>query len=79
MEVGGAGIVGEKGWCGGEVAVKGEAKGAACGGDAADNVGAVDGGGVPSVGGYVDDFNADFGVAAALVGGNGEGFVEEAE
>ena len=62
-----------------EVAVDGETKGPANGGDAANKVGAINSGCVPSVGGNVDGFDTDLGVTAAVVGGCGECFVEEAE
>eukprot|EP00977_Amphora_coffeiformis_P018127 scaffold6199_cov167-Amphora_coffeaeformis.AAC.2 len=47
--------------------------------DAADDVGAIDGGGVPGVDGAVDCFDGDLGVAGALCNGDGDGLVEEPE
>eukprot|EP00977_Amphora_coffeiformis_P022984 scaffold12015_cov218-Amphora_coffeaeformis.AAC.1 len=48
-----------------EVAIEGEPEWSANGGDTADDVGAVDGGGVPGVDGAVDRFDGDLGVAGA--------------
>eukprot|EP00977_Amphora_coffeiformis_P029690 scaffold42357_cov221-Amphora_coffeaeformis.AAC.1 len=62
-----------------EVAVKGETEWTADGGDTADDVGAVDGGGVPGVDGAVDGFDGDLGIARALCDGDGDGFLEEPE
>ena len=62
-----------------EVAVDRETEGASDGGDRSNDVGAINTGGVPSVVGAVESFNGDTVVVAALVGGNGEGSVEEVE
>ena len=63
----------------GEVTVNGEAEGSANGRDTADDVGAINGGGVPGIDGTMGCFRGDFGVAGSLVDGNFQGFVEEAE
>lgn len=79
VNAGNAVIVGSNCWDGGEVTIDGKAKGSPDSRNAADDIGAVDGGGVPSVSGDVDCFGTDFGVAGSLIGGDGEGLVEEAK
>ena len=79
VDTGDAIVIRDGGWNGGEVAVDGEAEGAADGGNTANDVGAIDGGSIPSMRCDVSGFGADFGVAASLIGGNGDCFVKEAE
>ena len=78
-EIRSSGVVSEGcGGCG-KVAINGEAKGVTDGWNAANDVGAVDGGCVPGVCGNVDGFGIDFGVTSSFSGNDGQGFVEEAE
>ena len=79
VKIGGASVVGELGGDGGWVAVEGKAEGSSDSGNAANDVSAINRGSVPSVDGDVDGFDSDFGVASALVGGDGDGFVQETE
>ena len=79
VDAGDAVAVGGGGWKGGQVAVDGETKGAADGRNTADDVGTVDGGCVPGVGGNMGGFRADFGITRALGSSDGDGFVEETE
>ena len=72
-------VIGDRGWKGGEITVDGEAEWAADGRDAADDIGAVNGGCIPCVCSNMGGFRADLGVAGALVGSNGNGLVEEAK
>jgi hypothetical protein len=64
---------------GGEVAVDWEAEWSSYGRNAADNIGTVDRRSVPCVVGAVDGFAGDFEVVVALVDGDGDGLIEEAE
>ena len=79
MEAVGSGVVLNHRGEFGEVTVNGETKGSADGGNAADDVGAINGGGIPGVDGAVGRFGGDFGIAGSLINGNFQGFVEEAE
>ena len=63
----------------GEVAVEREAKGAANGGDATNNIRVVDGGCIPGVASAMGGFGGDLGVARPLVDSDAKCFVEEAE
>eukprot|EP00977_Amphora_coffeiformis_P019294 scaffold7139_cov100-Amphora_coffeaeformis.AAC.5 len=72
-------VTGLVGAIGRGIAIKGELEWSADGGDTADDVGAVNGGGVPGVDGAVDSFDGDLGIARALCDGDGDGFVEEPE
>ena len=65
-----------EGWDGGEVAVDGEPKRSADGGNAADDIGTINDRCVPGVHGNVDCFDAHFGVTKTLFGGDGQGFVD---
>ena len=47
--------------------------------DAADDVSAINGGGIPGVVGAMDGFRGDAGITATLISSDGNGFVEEAE
>ena len=47
--------------------------------DAANDVGAINGGGVPGVVGAMDGFRGDAGIAATLISSNGNSFVEKVE
>jgi hypothetical protein len=65
-----------KGWgLGGESEIEWKLEFATDGGDAADDVSAVDRAGVPGIGGAVDGFDKDV-VGAAIVAGNGDAAVE---
>lgn len=79
VQVGCTGVVGEVWGNGGQIAIDGESERSADCGNAADDVCTVDGGGVPGVCCDVDCFDANFGIASALVDGDGDGFVEEAK
>ena len=78
-EVVDTGVCGEKWGCGGEVAIDGKPERATYGGYAADDVGTVDSGSIPSICGNVDSFDSDFSVAKTLGGSDSDCFVEEAE
>ena len=67
--------VGRNGGNGGKVAIEGKPERATDCRNTADDVGAVDGGGVPGVSGAVDSLAADLAVAETLVDGDGDGFV----
>jgi hypothetical protein len=62
---------------GAEAQVKRKSERATDSGNAADDVGPINGAAVPSVGSSVGGFNKD-NVGATIVGGNGDSFVEEA-
>ena len=74
-----ADVCGKKWRYGGEVAIDGKPERATYGGCAADDVGTVDSGSIPSICGNVDSFDSDFSVAKALGGSDSDCFVEEAE
>ena len=62
-----------------QVTVKRKAERSANGRDAADDVSAINGGGIPGVVGTMDSFRGDASIPAALVSGNGNGLVEKTE
>ena len=64
---------------GGEVAIEGEAERSADRRDAPDDVGAIDGGGIPGVIRAMDCFVGNFEVAASLVDSDGDGLVKKTE
>ena len=79
VQVVGARVITDEWWKLGEVTVNGEAKGTADGGNTANDVCTINGGGVPGINCTVGCFRGDLGVSGALVDGNLESFVEEPE
>ena len=77
VEVGCAGVIGGFSWKVDQIAVKWEAKRAADSWNAANDIGTIYWGGIPSIDADMDSFNANFGVAAALIHCNGDNFVED--
>jgi hypothetical protein len=68
------GLLFSRGWPGGETKVKREAKRAADGRNAADNIGAINWAAIPGVSGCMGSLDEDS-VGAAIIGGNSDGFI----
>jgi hypothetical protein len=69
-------LIGSRSWRGSEAQIEWKAKRPANGRDAADDVGAVNGAAVPSIGSSVGSFNEN-GIGATVVGSDSNSFVEE--
>jgi hypothetical protein len=69
-------LIGSRGWSRGKAQIERKSKRSANGGDAADDIGAINGAAVPSIGGSVGSFDKN-GVGATVIGSNSDGFVEE--